>query len=163
MAATPLATLMICVISSYTLSPLPGWLWGINVSQFPDQHALCHVARKLSVLIPSGLPSILSSCRHASIDHATRAARGLPEDLIHLCVGIENLGDLLDDLEHALFEAGSIELSVSNGQRYVRVKPRTLDPISRAVEKLAEDLSSVSFSWSQTPQGEWRVAGQPSG
>jgi len=44
--------------------------------------------------------------RHASIDSATRAARGLPEDLIRLCVGIEDARDLLEDLENALIEAG---------------------------------------------------------
>lgn len=58
-------------------------------------------------------------------------------------MGIEDSGDLLDDLEHALFEAGAIELSTSPDRRYVRVKPRTMDPISRAVEQLAEDLSSI--------------------
>jgi hypothetical protein len=45
-------------------------------------------------------------CRHASIDSATRAARGLPEDLIRLCVGIEDAQDLVEDLESALIEAG---------------------------------------------------------
>ena len=45
--------------------------------------------------------------RHASIDSATRAARGLPEDLIRLCVGIEDAQDLVEDLESALIEAGA--------------------------------------------------------
>lgn len=45
---------------------------------------------------------------HASISAAVRAERGLPEDLIRLCVGIEDPRDLLDDLEHALLEAGAI-------------------------------------------------------
>ena len=44
--------------------------------------------------------------RHASIDPAVRAARGLPEDLIRLCVGIEDPQDLIDDLENAIMEAG---------------------------------------------------------
>jgi Cys/Met metabolism PLP-dependent enzyme len=35
-----------------------------------------------------------------------RAARGLPEDLIRLCVGIEDPEDLIDDLENAIVEAG---------------------------------------------------------
>lgn len=46
--------------------------------------------------------------RHASIDPALRAARRLPEDLIRLCVGIEDPRDLLEDLEAALLEAGAI-------------------------------------------------------
>jgi hypothetical protein len=75
--------------------------------------------------------------RHASIDAATRAARGLPEDLIRLCVGIEDPHDLLDDLERALLAAGAIEFDeVQN--KYVRVaEPEGTDAITRAVQKLA--------------------------
>ncbi|OJJ46486.1 hypothetical protein ASPZODRAFT_151999 [Penicilliopsis zonata CBS 506.65] len=42
-------------------------------------------------------------CRmsHASIDAATRAERAMPEDLIRLCVGIEDADDLIDDLRRA--------------------------------------------------------------
>ena len=39
---------------------------------------------------------------HASIDPATRAERALPEDLIRLCVGIEDVHDLIQDLENAV-------------------------------------------------------------
>ena len=39
---------------------------------------------------------------HASIDAATRAERALPEDLIRLCVGIEDVHDLIQDLESAV-------------------------------------------------------------
>ena len=49
---------------------------------------------------------ILSS--HASISAAIRAERGLPENLIRLCVGIEDPRDLIDDLEHALVASGAI-------------------------------------------------------
>jgi cysteine-S-conjugate beta-lyase len=43
-------------------------------------------------------------CRmsHASIDEKTRKERGVPEDLIRLCVGIEDGEDLLDDLKRAV-------------------------------------------------------------
>ena len=76
---------------------------------------------------------------HAFIDAATRAARGLPEDLIRLCVGIEDPTDLLDDLEHALVEAGAITLEQGvDGHHYVRASSkREGHAISRAVEKLA--------------------------
>ncbi|KAG5645542.1 putative secondary metabolism biosynthetic enzyme [Asterophora parasitica] len=98
-------------------------LWGISVS-FGCVNSLI------------SMPCVMS---HASIDAATRAARGLPEDLIRLCVGIEDVHDLLDDLEHALVDAGAIEYSVVQN-RYVRV-PSAEDgqTISRAVEKLALD------------------------
>jgi len=39
---------------------------------------------------------------HASIDEKTRKERGVPEDLIRLCVGIEDGEDLLDDLRRAV-------------------------------------------------------------
>ena len=43
-------------------------------------------------------------CRmsHASIDESTRRERGLSEDLIRLCVGIEDVEDLIDDLRRAV-------------------------------------------------------------
>jgi Cys/Met metabolism PLP-dependent enzyme len=85
----------------------------------------------------SSLATDLTECHsHASIDAATRAARGLPEDLIRLCVGIEDPADLIDDLERALFEAGAIALSADQQhQRYVLAS--NANTISRAVEKLA--------------------------
>ncbi|THV02878.1 cystathionine beta-l [Dendrothele bispora CBS 962.96] len=94
-------------------------LWGISVS-FGCVNSLI------------SMPCVMS---HASIDPATRAARGLPEDLIRLCVGIEDPSDLLDDLEHALIDAGAIALSVQQNA-YVRVQPdgKTLN---KAVEQLA--------------------------
>lgn len=43
-------------------------------------------------------------CRmsHAAIDPATRKARALPEDVIRLCVGIEDADDLIEDLRQAI-------------------------------------------------------------
>ena len=135
-------------------------LWGISVS-FGCVNSLISmpcVMSYVTFLSSSVLLCLtLHSRRHASIDPATRAARGLPEDLIRLCVGIEDSGDLLDDLEHALFEAGAIELSTSTEQRYVRVKPRTLDPIQRAVEKLSEDLTAVGIKRPKENR-EWLVS-----
>ena len=45
---------------------------------------------------------------HASIDPATRAERALPEDLIRLCVGIEDVHDLIQDLESAVCSCTNI-------------------------------------------------------
>lgn len=80
--------------------------------------------------------------RHASIDPATRALRGLPEDLIRLCVGIEDSDDLLEDLEYSLLEAGAIAFN-SNLNKYVCVRPTDQDALSRAVQKLALDGREV--------------------
>jgi len=38
---------------------------------------------------------------HASIDAKTRKERHMPEDIIRLCVGIEDVDDLIDDLSRA--------------------------------------------------------------
>jgi hypothetical protein len=43
---------------------------------------------------------------HASIPEKVRKERALPEDLIRLCVGIEDVRDLIEDLEQALLKAG---------------------------------------------------------
>jgi cystathionine beta-lyase len=53
-------------------------------------------------------------CRmsHASIDAKTRAERGVPEDLIRLCVGIEDGEDLLDDLQSALVQSGAMNVTL---------------------------------------------------
>ena len=39
---------------------------------------------------------------HASIPASVRKERELPEDLIRLCVGIEDVNDLIEDLEQAI-------------------------------------------------------------
>ncbi|KAG8965663.1 cystathionine beta-lyase [Tulasnella sp. 419] len=98
-------------------------LWGISVS-FGAVNSLI------------SMPCVMS---HASIDPSVRAARGLPEDLIRLCVGIEDPNDLLEDLEIALLQAGAIKQS--SGQ-FVRTNP-TYNPnnstlINKAIEKLAD-------------------------
>ncbi|ORX34655.1 cystathionine beta-lyase [Kockovaella imperatae] len=67
-------------------------LWGISVS-FGAVNSLI------------SMPCLMS---HASISAAVRAERGLPENLIRLCCGIEDPRDLIDDLEHALLAAGAI-------------------------------------------------------
>ncbi|KAJ7352433.1 Cys/Met metabolism PLP-dependent enzyme-domain-containing protein [Mycena albidolilacea] len=94
-------------------------LWGISVS-FGCVNSLI------------SMPCVMS---HASIDPAVRAARGLPEDLIRLCVGIEDPADLIDDLEQALIDAGAIAFNVQQN-KYTRVLPSTNEELNRAVQKL---------------------------
>ncbi|KAG9287949.1 hypothetical protein G9A89_017544 [Geosiphon pyriformis] len=57
-------------------------------------------------------------CRmsHASIPATVRAERGFPEDLIRLCVGIEDVDDLIEDLYQALINAGA--LKYVNGKQF---------------------------------------------
>ncbi|KAG6373417.1 Cys/Met metabolism PLP-dependent enzyme-domain-containing protein [Boletus reticuloceps] len=65
----------------------------------------------------NSLISMPCAMSHASIPAAVRAARGLPEDLIRLCVGIEDSTDLLDDLERALIDAGAIRRTPQGVER----------------------------------------------
>lgn len=85
-------------------------LWGISVS-FGCVNSLISMPCQMS---------------HASIDPKVRKERNLPEDLIRLCVGIEDADDLVQDLEDALLEAGAIrpvdDAAAPSGKRFVRVK-----------------------------------------
>lgn len=61
-------------------------LWGISVS-FGCVNSLISMPCQMS---------------HASIDAKTRRERQMPEDIIRLCVGIEDVTDLIDDLSRAV-------------------------------------------------------------
>lgn len=138
-------------------------LWGISVS-FGCVNSLISMPCVMSyVLEPQDMKSRVALTpplhRHASIDPATRAARGLPEDLIRLCVGIEDPVDLLDDLQHALLEAGAITLEQGvDGHHYVRASiKREGSTISRAVEKLAFNENTRGKN-SFGEEGEWFIS-----
>ncbi|ODQ63754.1 cystathionine beta-lyase-like protein [Nadsonia fulvescens var. elongata DSM 6958] len=76
-------------------------IWGISVS-FGCVNSLISMPCKMS---------------HASIDAKTRAEREFPEDLIRLCVGIENADDLIEDLKTALVKAGALKISMNGTER----------------------------------------------
>lgn len=61
-------------------------LWGISVS-FGCVNSLISMPCRMS---------------HASIDAKTRQERAMPEDIIRLCVGIEDVEDLIEDLSRAV-------------------------------------------------------------
>ena len=61
-------------------------LWAISVS-FGSVNSLISMPCRMS---------------HASIDPKTRRERDMPEDIIRLCVGIEDVDDLIDDLSRAV-------------------------------------------------------------
>jgi cysteine-S-conjugate beta-lyase len=73
-------------------------------------------ARLWAISVSFGCVNSLISmpCRmsHASIDAQTRAERNMPEDIIRLCVGIEDPEDLIDDLRRALVQAGAVKVTI---------------------------------------------------
>ncbi|KAK9770316.1 putative Cys/Met metabolism PLP-dependent enzyme-domain-containing protein [Seiridium cardinale] len=71
-------------------------LWGISVS-FGCVNSLISMPCRMS---------------HASIDPKTRAERQMPEDIIRLCVGIEDVNDLIDDLSRSLVQAGAVTITL---------------------------------------------------
>ncbi|KAK4245772.1 Cys/Met metabolism PLP-dependent enzyme-domain-containing protein [Corynascus novoguineensis] len=75
-------------------------LWGISVS-FGCVNSLISMPCRMS---------------HASIDAKTRQERQMPEDIIRLCVGIEDADDLIDDLSRALVQAGAVTVSLDGFQ-----------------------------------------------
>lgn len=82
-------------------------------------------------------------CRmsHASIDAKTRQERGVPEDLIRLCVGIEDGEDLLDDLRSALVQAGAMDVSLDG----IYAKNATIgDEHSAEGEHLAAKAAAIN-------------------
>jgi cystathionine beta-lyase len=73
-------------------------------------------ARLWAISVSFGCVNSLISmpCRmsHASIDPQTRAERNMPEDIIRLCVGIEDCDDLIDDLRRAMVQAGALKVTI---------------------------------------------------
>ncbi|EGF80432.1 hypothetical protein BATDEDRAFT_88789 [Batrachochytrium dendrobatidis JAM81] len=69
-------------------------IWGISVS-FGSVNSLISMPCRMS---------------HASIPAEIRKERNLPEDVIRLCVGIEDVQDLISDLHYALVLAGCIKI-----------------------------------------------------
>ncbi|KAL6717060.1 cystathionine beta-lyase [Lecanora helva] len=74
-------------------------------------------------------------CRmsHASIDAKTRKERALPEDIIRLCVGIEDVDDLIDDLSRALVLAGAVNLTPEGFHAKDQGPPAKLDTLSNNI------------------------------
>ncbi|KAK3380153.1 Cys/Met metabolism PLP-dependent enzyme-domain-containing protein [Lasiosphaeria ovina] len=79
---------------------------------------IVEAARLWAISVSFGCVNSLISmpCRmsHASIDIETRKERQMPEDLIRLCVGIEDVADLIDDLSRALVQAGAVTLTIDS-------------------------------------------------
>ncbi|KZZ91199.1 cystathionine beta-lyase [Moelleriella libera RCEF 2490] len=77
---------------------------------------IVEAARLWSISVSFGCVNSLISmpCQmsHASIDAKTRRERQMPEDIIRLCVGIEDVRDLIEDLSRALVQAGAVKVTL---------------------------------------------------
>ncbi|GAP93271.1 putative cystathionine beta-lyase [Rosellinia necatrix] len=77
---------------------------------------IVEAARLYAISVSFGCVNSLISmpCRmsHASIDAKTRKERQMPEDLIRLCIGIEDVQDLIEDLSRSLVQAGAVTITL---------------------------------------------------
>jgi cystathionine beta-lyase len=90
----------------------PGAVLSFETGDIGLSERIVEATKLWSISVSFGCVNSLISmpCRmsHASIPAHIRAERALPEDLIRLCVGIEDPDDLIEDLEQALFIAGGL-------------------------------------------------------
>jgi cystathionine beta-lyase len=91
----------------------PGAVLSFETGDVRLSERIVESAKLWAISVSFGCVNSLISmpCRmsHASIDEKTRRERGVPEDLIRLCVGIEDGDDLLDDLRRAVSQlVGSV-------------------------------------------------------
>ncbi|KAJ1672641.1 cystathionine beta-lyase [Spiromyces aspiralis] len=87
-----------------------GGVLSFETGDIATSERVVDAAKLYSISVSFGSVSSLISlpCRmsHASIPAEVRQERALPEDLIRLCVGIEDADDLIEDLRNALETAG---------------------------------------------------------
>lgn len=90
-----------------------GAVLSFETGSIKQSEAICEGTAIFGVTVSFGCVNSLISmpCKmsHASIDAKTRAERALPEDLIRLCVGIEDIDDLVQDLEQSLVNSGAVK------------------------------------------------------
>merc|ERR1711977_582423 len=99
-----------------SMSRGPGAVLSFETGDVQLSERIVESAKLWAISVSFGCVNSLISmpCRmsHASIDAKTRAERQMPEDLIRLCVGIEDCEDLIDDLRRALVQAGAVRVTI---------------------------------------------------
>jgi cystathionine beta-lyase len=90
-----------------------GAVLSFETGSIKQSEVICESTHTFGVTVSFGCVNSLISmpCRmsHAAIDAKTRAERALPEDLIRLCIGIEDADDLIEDLKQALLKSGALK------------------------------------------------------
>jgi cystathionine beta-lyase len=90
-----------------------GAVLSFETGSIKQSEVICESTQTFGVTVSFGCVNSLISmpCRmsHAAIDAKTRAERALPEDLIRLCIGIEDADDLIEDLKQALLKSGALK------------------------------------------------------
>jgi cystathionine beta-lyase len=94
----------------------PGAVLSFETGDVTLSERIVESAKLWAISVSFGCVNSLISmpCRmsHASIDAKTRRERAMPEDLIRLCVGIEDVEDLVDDLRRAVSSIPPLSIDV---------------------------------------------------
>ncbi|GBB86027.1 hypothetical protein RclHR1_12480001 [Rhizophagus clarus] len=102
----------------FTMSCGPGAVLSFVTGDVEISERVVESTKIWAISVSFGCVNSLISmpCRmsHASIPAAIRQERGFPEDLIRLCVGIEDANDLIEDLYSALVLANAIDVDQQN-------------------------------------------------
>ena len=117
----------------------------VNVSE-----KIVESTRLYAISVSFGCVNSLISmpCRmsHASIDAKTRKERDMPEDLIRLCIGIEDPDDLVDDLSRAVSAVLRTQVMHTNSEQLVQAGAVKVDADGfralHAGETLGEDQAT---------------------
>lgn len=93
----------------YSFARGPGAVMSVFTGDVEVSKTIVNTTKLFEISVSFGAVNSLISMpaymSHASIKKEVRDARGLSEDLIRICVGIENVDDLKADLENALAQA----------------------------------------------------------
>ncbi|KAE8390456.1 Cys/Met metabolism PLP-dependent enzyme-domain-containing protein [Aspergillus alliaceus] len=91
-------------------------------------------------------------CRmsHASIDAKTREERAMPEDLIRLCVGIEDVDDLIDDLTRATMTRNVLSSDGALPMQAVAERPTSTWNTNRLGARVGVDIASAATAGALT-------------
>ncbi|RMZ87632.1 hypothetical protein DV736_g5140, partial [Chaetothyriales sp. CBS 134916] len=112
----------------------PGAVLSFETGNIHLSERIVESAKIWAISVSFGCVNSLISmpCRmsHASIDAKTRQERGVPEDLIRLCVGIEDSEDLLDDLKSALVQAGAVNVTLDGLYAKKPTVPAALEAVA---------------------------------
>jgi cystathionine beta-lyase len=95
----------------------------------------------------SSLISLPCFMSHASIPAAVRAARGLPDDLVRISAGIEDIHDLLEDLAQAMASAAA---DVTGAEELGNAQAQAEAPSAHVAEEAVVAAAAVDAAPAQS-------------
>lgn len=114
----------------FTQATSAGSILSFTTGHLEASKAIVELTKLFKVTVSFGsvtsLVSLPCFMSHASIPAEVRAARGLPDDLVRISAGIEDIEDLLGDLDAAMTRAAELA--------GVKVEMGVTSPLNKAIE-----------------------------